>query len=177
MCHRYGRSFHARKLGPVAQDRHAAFRKVGHREARREGQHRIVLALEPREHGIKTLRRLDERALRRQPGQEIQPVKRTGGRFAQAQGPVEQPRRALTGRRHVDVRVGAICDQAVALLDHRARDIGVQVEAGDDRRALSDDAAHAREQLAFAVVQVLGDHRAVQIEVDPVHGSRRGEPC
>ena len=63
------------------------------------------------------------------------------------------------------------------MLDHRARDIGVQVEAGDDRRAQSDDVAHAREQLAFAVVQVLGNHRAMQIEVHAVDRARRSEAC
>jgi hypothetical protein len=46
--------------------------------------------------------------------------------------------------------------------------VGVQVEAGDDRHFRADDAAHAREQLAFAVVDVLGDHRAVQAQVHGV---------
>ena len=33
--------------------------------------------------------------------------------------------------------------------------------------------AHAREQLTFAVVEMLGDHRAVQIEIDAVDGTER----
>ena len=37
------------------------------------------------------------------------------------------------------------------------------------------NAAHAREQLAFAVVQMLGDHRAVQVEIDAVDGPEPGE--
>ena len=50
------------------------------------------------------------------------------------------------------------------------RHVGVQVEARDDRHLRPDDAAHARENLAFAVVEMLGHHRAVQVEVDAVDG-------
>ena len=65
------------------------------------------------------------------------------------------------------------------MLDHRARDVGVQVEARDDRHARPDHLAHAREQLAFAVVEMLGDHRAVQVEVHAVDrpGLQRGVPA
>ena len=61
------------------------------------------------------------------------------------------------------------------MLHHRARDVRVQVEARHDRHARADDAAHAREDLAFAVVEMLGDHRAVQVEVDAVDGARLRE--
>ena len=102
------------------------------------------------------------------------PVRKSSGRIelghrpSRAQRALEQPRRALAGGGHVDVRIGAIGDEAVGMLDHRARDVGVQVEARDDGNAGADDLAHAREQLALAVVEMLGDHRAVQVEVDAV---------
>ena len=44
----------------------------------------------------------------------------------------------------------------------------MQVQAGDDGHGRADGLAHARQQLAFAVVQVLGDHGAVQVQVDGV---------
>ena len=69
---------------------------------------------------------------------------------------------------HVDMRIGAIGDQRVGMLDHFRRDIGVQVEADHQRQVLADHLAHAREDFAFAVVEMLGDHRAVQIEIDGV---------
>ena len=75
------------------------------------------------------------------------------------------------------MRVASIRDESVGALQHRARDVAVQVEARDDRNAVPDDAPHAREQLAFAIVEMLGNHRAVQIEVDTVDGSGRFQPC
>ena len=52
----------------------------------------------------------------------------------------------------------------------------MQVQAGDDGHVGSDPFTHAPQQLAFAVVQVLGHHRAVQIKVDPVQRHRGRQP-
>ena len=69
----------------------------------------------------------------------------------------------LAGVGHVHVRIGAEGGQAVGLAQHLGGDVGVQVQAGDDGHGRADGLAHARQQLAFAVVQVLGDHGAVQV--------------
>ena len=42
------------------------------------------------------------------------------------------------------------------------------VEAGHDRQLVAHDAADAAQQLALAVLGVLGDHGAVQVEIDRV---------
>ncbi len=60
---------------------------------------------------------------------------------------------------------------------HRLRHVRVQVETRDDGDALAHQAAHARQELALAVVEMLGHHRPVQVEVDPVDGARRFEAC
>ena len=44
----------------------------------------------------------------------------------------------------------------------------MQIEADHQRQILADHLAHARENFAFAVVEMLGDHRAVQIEIDGI---------
>ena len=97
-------------------------------------------------------------------------------RPAGAQRRIEQLRGARAGRGHVDVRVGAIGNEAVAAPHHRPRDVRVEIEARDDRHARPDGAADAREQLALAVVEMLGHHRAVEVEVNAVERAFRLEP-
>ncbi|MGY4596467.1 hypothetical protein ACVWXL_004213 [Bradyrhizobium sp. GM22.5] len=77
-------------------------------------------------------------------------------------------RAGAAGLGHVDMGIGAVGDQRVRMLNHFGGDVGVEIEAGDQRNVLADDAAHARENLAFAVVEMFRDHRAVQIEIDGV---------
>ncbi len=60
------------------------------------------------------------------------------------------------------------------MLDHLRRHIGVQIEADHQRQVLADHLAHARQDFAFAVVEVFGDHRAVQVEIDGIE--RPGGP-
>ena len=86
-------------------------------------------------------------------------------------------RGALSAGSHVHVRIGAIGNESVAMRDHRLRHVGMQVEAGDNGNARAHQAAHARQKLAFAVVEVLGHHRAVQVEIDSVDRTRRLEAC
>ncbi len=62
------------------------------------------------------------------------------------------------------------------MLEHRAGHVGVQVEAGDDRHAGTDNLAHARQQFALAVVEVLADHRAMQVEIDAIDRSGPVQP-
>ena len=63
----------------------------------------------------------------------------------------------------------------------------MRVEAGGDRHVRAEDRARAAQQLALGVGEMLGDHRAVQVEVEAVQRPRlhrrlevgedqRGEP-
>ena len=77
----------------------------------------------------------------------------------------------------IDVRIRAVGDEPIAAIDHRARDIGVQIEARHDGDPRSHDAADTTQKLAFAVVQVLGDHRPMEIEIHAIDGTRLAEAC
>ena len=68
----------------------------------------------------------------------------------------------------VDLRVGLVADEHVAELDHGRRDVGVDVELGDDRRP-AHHLAHGGEDMPLAVVDALGHHGAVEVEEDAVH--------
>ncbi len=158
----------ARFVAAVTGDRHAAFGEIGHRKPRCERQHAAVLALEALEHRVETARRLDERALRRQPGEEIQRPQRLGRRVPRRDRRVEELRGALAGCGHVDMRISPVRHQSVAVLHHRARDVSVQIEARDHGNARADDRANAPQQLPLAIVEVLAHHGAVQVEIDAV---------
>ncbi len=58
--------------------------------------------------------------------------------------------------------------------DHRRRDVRVKVEARDERYVAADRGADAGEDFALAVIEMLGDHRAVKIEIDGIEGARGG---
>ena len=169
------RAIDARLVGAVAEHRHLALGKVGHREARREGEHGVLLALDRGEEIVEPASGLDERRLRREPGQEVErPHGAREGRASRAQR--EQHVGGAPARlRHVDVRIGAIRHHAVGDLHHASGHVGVQVEARHDRHVRPHHATHAREDLAFAVVEMLGDHGAVEVEVDAVDGTHVGE--
>ena len=98
-------------------------------------------------------------------------------RASAAERRIEEPRGARAGLGHVDVRVRAIRDEPVAARHHRARHVRVQIEARDHRHAVADHPPHPPEQLALAVVEMLGHHRTVQIEVDGVERAVRLEPA
>ena len=83
-----------------------------------------------------------------------------------------------TGQRprlvHVDVRIGLVAGEDVAVANQRFADVGVQVERDGDRRVRR-DTAHFFQQGAFAVVGAIGHHhRAVQIEHDGIATARDG---
>ncbi len=82
--------------------------------------------------------------------------------------PLEEARDSRTGVGHVDVRIGAVGDQRVGVLQHLLRDVGMQVQAGHDRNVGADHGAHPRQQLAFTIVEVLRHHGSVQIQIDGV---------
>ena len=77
-------------------------------------------------------------------------------------------RGGAAGVGHVDMRIGAVGDQRVGMLDHFRRHIGVQIEADHQRQILADHLPHAAQDFAFAVVEMFRDHGAVQVEIDGV---------
>ena len=74
---------------------------------------------------------------------------------------------AAGGVGHVDVGIGAVAGHDRGALDHGVGHLGVEIERDRDRH-VGGDLADAVQQLAFAVVVVLGDHGAVQGEQDGV---------
>jgi len=53
------------------------------------------------------------------------------------------------------------------------RDIGVQIEAGNQRQILADDFPHACQNFTFAVVEMFAHHRAVEVEIDGIDRAGR----
>ena len=90
---------------------------------------------------------------------------------AALQAPLEQACREAPGVGHVDVRVGPVGDQCIGRRQHLLRDVGMQVEAGNDRDPRPGQRANPRQQLALGVVEMVGDRGAVQVEVDRVEGA------
>ena len=79
-------------------------------------------------------------------------------RFCEALLRAQQQREMVcsgsAGVGHVDMRIGAIGNQRVGVFDHLRRHIGVQVEADHQSQVLADRLAHARQDFAFAVVEM-----------------------
>jgi len=97
--------------------------------------------------------------------------KRLGEALSAAQHQLKMTGGAAAGVGHIDVGIGAVGDQRVGMLDHVRRDIGMQVEADHQRQLLADHLTHALEDFAFAVVEMLGHHGAVQIEINGIERS------
>ena len=88
------------------------------------------------------------------------------------QQPVEVPGGAPSGVGHVDVRIRTVAEEGVGVLDHLRCHVGVEVERSNDGCLATDQRTHPAQQLALAVLEVLGHHRPVQAEVHRVHGPR-----
>ncbi len=84
----------------------------------------------------------------------------------------EQIEQALV---RIGVRVVLVADQHVGRFEHRWRDVTVKIELGADRNVRADARANARQDVAFAVVVAVGDHRAVQEQHHRVERHRRFE--
>ena len=75
----------------------------------------------------------------------------------------------------VGVRKFLVADEDVGRGQHRPGHVAVRIEGGTDRRLGAGERADAGEQVAFAVVIAMRDHRAVQAEGDRIHRQRLGE--
>jgi len=91
-----------------------------------------------------------------------------GARHAQ----VDQVERAF---QDVGVRVFLETDQEVGALYHRVRQVAVRIEFGADHGVRADDLPRAAQQVAFAVVVAVGDHRAMQAEERDIHLARAAQ--
>jgi len=148
--------------------------EVGWREAGKIGEIDEI-ALGRGGAGNNAPRRLDERALIVQGNEEGQLAQRAPGRTAALEKQGESLRREGARLGPVDTGIGPISDDAVGVLDHLGRDVRVVVEADRDRHTPTDRRPNAPQQLAFAVLEGLRHHRAVEVEIDAVdrHGLRQ----
>ncbi len=169
-----GGSFDCFFVMAIDDERGAALRNVRRRKSRRVGHadDALVVTLLARlqlAHEIEdALGRLDEGTLPDQRNEKVELAIGAIDRPFFLQQPVEQFDRPFPGHRHVDVRVGSIADHGRRQSRHLRRQIRVIVEARDDRQIGADDAPDAAQQFAFAVLGVLGHHRAMQVEVDRI---------
>ena len=90
------------------------------------------------------------------------------GRALAAQEGFERRKTARPGFGHVEMGIGAENADVIGQRDHAVREIGVHVEADDDRQVQAVTVADQRQKRAFAIVMALGDHRAVEVEIDRV---------
>ena len=78
---------------------------------------------------------------------------------------VEHPR---AGAGHVEVRVGAKDGERGGVRHDLCGEIRMQIEAHHERHLRADHVAHAAQHRAFRVLDVLGHHRPVQVEIDRI---------
>ncbi len=83
------------------------------------------------------------------------------------------PRRPPAGFGHIDMRVGPIDIQYIRVSDHGLGQIGMQVQTDRDGDLVAQGRPDAAQQLALAILEMLADHCAVEIQIDPVQGSGR----
>ena len=157
----------------IGEHRRRAVRKIGGRKPRCKRQRRHRLALQRRELVVDAFGRLIERALPRDRNKKRQLPERLGELLTAAQQQLQMLGRSTAGVGHIDMRIGAIGDQRVGMLDHPRCDVGVQIDADHQRQVGADHLADARQDLAFAIVEMFGDHRAVQVEIYRVELSGR----
>ena len=159
----------------IGQHGRAAIRHVGGREAGGEGEARHLALLAGRDLTEERGRGIDHGALPGERDEEGRPAKRLGER-ALAQDALEQRRRALTRHRHIDMGICPIGRERRRVFDHRRRDIGVEIEAGDDRQIRSHQTPQTPQQLALAIGQMRRDHGAMEVEINRIDGTGGGEP-
>ena len=111
---------------------------------------------------------------------QVSGMRKDGRRSALASGPcaqdaLEQRRGALARHRHIDMGIGPIGRERRRQLDHRRGDIGVEIEAGDDRQIRSHQTPQTPQQLALAIGQMGRDHGAMEVEIERIDGTGGGE--
>ncbi len=87
---------------------------------------------------------------------------------ALVEDPEEQSRGPCTRLAHVHVRVREVHDARVGEAQHLVGQDAVEVERHDDRDVVAEDRPRLLEEVALGVHLAVGDHRAVEAEVDAV---------
>ena len=113
------------------------------------------------------------RALRHHVRQHRRGAPGGGGRSFAARDAEQGAGGALGGLALVDMRIGLVAGDDLRVVHHRGENIGVHV-VGDAERRVRVDGADAGEKFALAVVEALGDHGAVQVQL--MRRSRPGLP-
>jgi hypothetical protein len=169
--HLLHRRVHRLRIGAMSEHQRTALVEVGGGEAHREAEANATALVALCQSRVHAARRLHHRALRVQRQQERQPrvVRRPGPSVAPQLG--QQRGAARAGFRAVDVRIGAVRAHRAGMLQHAAGDVGVQVEAGQQRHRGPDRRAQPLQQFAFGIVDMLGHRSAVQVEVDRVEAA------
>ena len=158
----------------MAPDHGAAFVKVRCWKAHAKAEHATGLRLQRDHLVVQVFGRGHPGALGVERNQKRKAPCLHGALAACTQMLAQQQGGPLAGLGHVDVRVGAVGDQAIRQLQHALGHVGVQVQAGDNGCLGANHGADAGDQLTFAVVGVFGHGRAVQIEVHPVQALHHG---
>ena len=155
----------------IGDDGRAAFGDVGRGKAEGEGGAGDAAAGFRVGHlAVDALGRLDQRALPGQRYQEIGAPHRLLQRPAPDQA-IEQRRRPFPGFREVDMGIGAADHQGRGMPHHPLGDVGMQIEADHDRQIRAEQATQALQELALAVLQMLGHHRAMEVEIKGIDAS------
>ena len=76
--------------------------------------------------------------------------------------------RPCPGNRHIKMRVGSINRHRVAAVDHLRGNIGMQIQADDDRNFRSNQLTYPSQQLALTILVVFDHHCAMQVQVNRV---------
>jgi hypothetical protein len=159
----------------VGKHARPAIPEVRRRETRCKGQRRHRVAFERRELFIDALGRLVVGALPGDRDQERQLPERFCKTRFRLQHQREVSCTGAAGVGHVDVGIGAVGNECVGMRHHLKRDIGMEVEADDQRQVLADDLAYAGKRFALTIVVLFGHHGAVQIEIDGVDRPGRSD--
>ena len=114
--------------------------------------------------------RIDQRRLRGERHQEIELLERVRRPWP-ADQVMQAARRSGAARGHVDVGIRPERQQRGCKTRHLRRQVGVEVEARDDRKIRADHSAQSTQQFTVCIVDVLSDHGAVQVQVNRVDGA------
>ncbi|MNN02059.1 hypothetical protein D3C81_1146980 [compost metagenome] len=145
-----------------------AFSEVGSGKARCERQRQHALLLQRFKQPVDALSRLHHRGHAVDRYQERHASRhqvRTRLPPAQLQQHLGGP---FAGGGHVHVRIGAIRHPPIRQREHPFGDVGMQIQRDHDLHVRTGRGTDARQQLALAVVEVLGHHGAMQVEIDRV---------
>ena len=132
-------------------------------------EHVLVLALDPPQLFDEALHRL---ARGRQHVDHPAVVGRKTRRDLALQRAIDQADQLLRTLRKIDMREFLVEHRDVERLRHFLREMAVRVELGRDQHFWSDDRPRTLQQVAFAVVVTVRDHRAVQAEDRGIEGQR-----